>query len=185
MVLKINFMYQTDKMKWSFLAGIFDGEGTLSCWRTKPRAHDYKESGKTYDSFNMRVTIPNTSLKLMKWLITNFGGVYAVKREANEKHKASYEWRPKGEGNTKQFLLGVLPYLVIKDEQAKLGLRYTDLPHKSPKEREEIYIKLSILNQKGPTTLTTNTPNNSYELKIESDLISDNESELVVTQDFQ
>ena len=178
-------MYQSDKTKWSFLAGIFDGEGSFSCWRTKARAHDYKESGRVYDSFNVRLTIPNTSTQLMKWLVANFGGNYGLKREATEKHKASYEWRPKGLGNTKKALLGMLPYLVIKPEQARLGLEWAELPYDSGERREQIFQRLKVLNQKGPISVTTNTLDDSAhsaELKIESDLIGDNERAPDVSQ---
>lgn len=173
-------MYQSDKTKWSFLAGIFDGEGTVACWRTKSRAADFKDTGKTYDSFNLRLTIPNTSTVLMKWLVANFGGKFDLKREATEKHKAGYEWRPKGANNTKDQLLGILPYVVVKREQVILGLEYVDLPWGSYDRREQIYQRLKILNQKGPVSVTTNTLNDvtptGEALKIESELDSDIES---------
>jgi hypothetical protein len=114
----------------------------------------------------------------MKWLISNFGGVYHCKVEATDKHKAAYEWRPKGENNTKRTLLAVLPYLVIKREQAILALKYIDLPRNCPKEREPLYQRMRELNHKGPSTVTTNTSSASdpSEVKIESDLIGDYES---------
>lgn len=175
-------MYQSDKIKWSFLAGIFDGEGSFTCWRTKSRAHDYKESGKVYDSFNVRLTIPNTSIKLMKWLVANFGGDYMLKREATEKHKASYEWRPKGLNNTKKTLLGILPYLVIKNEQAKLGLEWIDLPYDSGERREQLFQEFKKLNQKGPIPVTTNTLDASEkDVMRESDLTGDSKSAHMVT----
>jgi hypothetical protein len=182
--LNKGFMYQSDKTKWSFLAGIFDGEGSFTCWRTKTRAHDYEESGKVYDSFNVRLTIPNTSIQLMKWLVSNFGGTYSLKREATEKHKAAYEWRPKGLNNTKKMLLGILPYLVIKSEVAKLGLEWIDLPYNSGEKREQIFQRLKVLNQKGPLSVETNTLEDSItsESMIESDLIGDSKSGPVVTQ---
>lgn len=179
-------MYQSDKTKWSFLAGIFDGEGSFTCWRTSARARDYKESGKVYDSFNVRIAIPNTSVPLMKWLVSYFGGSYYLKREANQKHKASYEWRPTGANNTKAMLLGMLPYLVIKREQAVLGLEWVDLAYNSKDRREEIFQKLKMLNQKGPLSVETNTLDaDTTSVKIESDLAGDCESGLVVTQESQ
>lgn len=150
-------MFQIDKTKCSYLGGLVDGEGNICIWRTESRAHDFKESGKTYGSFNLRLHIANTSLVLMKWLISNFGGVYHCKKEATERHATVYEWRPKGEGNTKRTLLAILPYLVIKREQAILALKYIDLPQQAPQEREIIYQRMRQLNQKGPKTVTTNT----------------------------
>lgn len=198
-------MFQQDKTKCSYLGGLVDGEGNICVWRTEARAKDYKTSGKTYGSFNLRLHIANTSLTLMKWLVSNFGGVYHTKREATDKHATAYEWRPKGEGNTKRTLLAILPYLVIKREQAILALKYIELPQQAPEAREAIYQRMRQLNQKGPKTVETNTssipagprqfwdtirdgsllaPSIAYHagLKIESELTGDRESEPVVIQ---
>lgn len=180
-------MKENSKTKCSYLGGLIDGEGNICIWRTEARAHDYKDSGKTYSSFNLRLHIANTNLKLMKWLVSHFGGIYHTKKEATDKHATAYEWRPKGEGNTKRTLLAVLPYLVIKREQAILALKYIDLPQQAPREREAIYQRMRELNQKGPKTVETNTLSeiaSEYEgvLMIESGLTSDCESGPVVTQ---
>jgi hypothetical protein len=178
-------MFQIDKTKCSYLGGLIDGEGNICIWRTEARSHDFEVSGKTYGSFNLRLHIANTSVTLMKWLISNFGGVYHCKREATDKHKAAYEWRPKGENNTKRTLLAVLPYLVIKREQAILALKYIELPRNCPKEREPLYQRMRELNQKGPSTVTTNTQeafDSPSDVKIESELIGDDESAPDVNQ---
>lgn len=175
-------MYNEDKTKWSYLAGMVDGEGCIAIWRTNARAHDFVTSRKTYNSFNLRIQIYNTSLELMKWLVANFGGTYHIRTHEKNEHKNSYNWRPKGENNTKKMLLGILPYLVIKREQAQLALKYIELPRNCPEQREPIYQRIRQLNQKGKT-VTTNTLNSSQtELKIESDLTRNGESAPVVTQ---
>ncbi len=163
-------MFNEDKTKWSYLAAMIDGEGNICIWRTQARAHDYETSGKTYGSFNMRLHIANTSTILMKWLISNFGGVYHLKKEATDKHKAGYEWRPKGENNTKKMLLGILPYLVIKKEQAVVALKYIELPRNCPEQREPLYQRMRVLNQKGKTVTTNTLEDSPQESKIESEL---------------
>jgi hypothetical protein len=173
-------MYQEDKTKWSYLAGMIDGEGCISIWRTKARAHDYESSGKTYGSFNLRIQVYNTSLELMKWLVANFGGVYHTRLHVKDEHKNSYSWRPKGENNTKKMLLGILPYLVIKTEQAKLALEYIALPRNCPDKREPLYQRIKLLNQKGKS-VTTNTQDCSQNEQMrESELAGDSKSEPVV-----
>jgi hypothetical protein len=171
------------KEKWSYLAGLIDGEGCIS---VSKRINNYNNRGRSdYVQYNFRISVTNTSLKLMKWLISNFGGVYYTKREATIKHSTSYEWRPKGRGNNEQTLLGIIPYLVIKSEHAKTGLLYVRLPEQDPKSRDVLFQKLRLLNQKGPLP-ETNTSDDSVqpaELKIESDLTGDRESAPVVTQD--
>lgn len=190
-------MYNEDKTKWSYLAGMVDGEGCIGMWRTQARHKEYATNGKTYSSFNLRIQIYNTSLELMKWLVANFGGTYQIRKNAKQEHKDSYNWRPKGENNTKKMLLGMLPYLVIKREQAQLALKYIELPRNCPREREILYQRIRLLNQKGKT-VTTNTLDGSSPLdnwisypehrtvtlpKIESDLTSDRESAPLVTVD--
>ena len=197
-------MYNEDKTKWSYLAGMVDGEGCISIWRTRARNTNYATNKITYGSFNCRIQIYNTSEALMKWLIANFGGSYNTRTNVGEKHKISYNWRPKGANNTKKMLLGILPYLVIKREQATLALEYVEMPKGNPERRVQIYQRMRLLNQKGKT-VTTNTLDNSPEpntffagpdgilpaphysmlrpgdLKIESDLASDCESAPLVT----
>ena len=169
-------MYQEDKTKWSYLAAMVDGEGCIGMWRQHSRAHDYATTGKTYSSFNLRIQIYNTSEVLMKWLVANFGGVYQSRKLVGEKHKDSYNWRPKGANNTKKMLLGMLPYLVIKAEHAKLALEYLALPHCRGPQREAIYQRIRQLNQKGKPSTTNTLDGSQCELKIESELHSDMQS---------
>ena len=103
----------------------------------------------------------------MKWLIQHFGGGFLCKREATEKHKASYEWRPKGQANMKRLLLAIAPYLVIKKEQASLLLEFIGL-ETNPSRRNEIVDLLQALNRKG--TVETDTLNGSLEPKIQPEL---------------
>jgi hypothetical protein len=177
-------MYQEDKTKWSYLAAMVDGEGCIAIWRTKARAHDFATSGKTYGSFNLRIQIYNTSEVLMKWLVANFGGVYHSRIFESDKVKNSYNWRPKGEANTKKMLLGMLPYLVIKREQATLALEYIALPRNCPDKREPLYQRIRQLNQKGKSVTTNTLECSENGHKIESELTSDRESASVVTRKF-
>ena len=157
---------------WPYLAGLIDGEGCFSAWR-------YWNAGRTdckpYWQYSCRANITNTNLQLMKWLVQHFGGDYRLAREATEKHKARLEWRPKGKANLKKMLLSVLPYLVIKREQATLLLEWVDLEYGCQERRLEIITKLNILNQKG--TVETDTLNGSLEPKIQSELTGDSKSE--------
>lgn len=175
-------MYNEDKTKWSYLAALVDGEGCIAIWRTQARHKDYAANGKTYGSFNLRIQVYNTSEVLMKWLIANFGGSYNTRTNVGVAHKISFNWRPKGENNTKKMLLGILPYLVIKREQATLALEYIALPTHCPERREPIYQRIRLLNQKG-RPVTTNTQDCPVSgQKIESELTGDSKSAPVVTQ---
>lgn len=168
------------KEKWSYLAGLVDGEGCISISK---QVNNYNNRGRAdYVQYGFRISIANTSLRLMKWLMHTFGGVYYLKREATVKHSAAYEWRPKGRGNNEELLLGILPYLVIKREQAKVGLVYVRLPEQCPEKRDACYQQLRLLNQKGPLPETNTSDGSESEPKIESALGGDIECASAVMQ---
>lgn len=166
-----------DKNKWSYLAGIFDGEGnfTLSAY--------YRKDTPDRLRYSFQIGAKNTDLRLMKWLVSNFGGVYYSYQ--NKKHldwKLSHIWRPKGRRNTENLILGILPYLVVKVEQAKLALEWIRLDgENNPTKRLEMVERMHKLNQRG-TSVETNTLDSEESEMIEPDLISDDECAPVVTQ---
>jgi hypothetical protein len=183
-------MKPTQNVDWSYLAALVDGEGTLSLYHHG----GISSSGSNYDSTACRMSIYNTFEPIMKWLVQTFGGVYYAKSRRNPKHKIEYDWRPKGRKNQENFLLGILPYLKIKREQALILLEYIRLPHNNgfdatlAAKRKELLVRIQKLNQRGES-VTTNTLNkillidNGGTLKIESELMGDHESDPVVTQD--
>ena len=183
-------MYQEDKTKWSYMAALIDGEGCISIYRRLSdgekytRVHKVKANTNPYNQFSMRVQITNTDLRLMKWLIANFGGVYYQKTQGTGKHKPAYEWRPKGRANVEKLLLGILPYMIIKPEQAKIGLEYirmTITNERDPEKRNKLYERMRDLNRKGESveTNTLDCPVNGQ--VIESDLMGDHERAPMVT----
>lgn len=147
---------------WPYLAGLIDGEGTIQVNRTST------------GSYEMRVKIGNTDLRLMKWLISHFGGVYYTETNRNPlKHKTLYQWRISGKKNAENLLLGILPYLVLKPEQAKIGIEY--LRASDTLTREQCWKALQSLNKRGKS-VETNTLDSLIEEKIESDLTCERES---------
>jgi hypothetical protein len=155
-------MKNSKEILWSYLAGLFDGEGTV-CISTS-----HNRNNTTI--FQMNVKVANTKLELMQWLIKNFGGSYSVsdaKRNAKG-HCTQYAWMPKGKNNRIDVLERMLPYLVIKKQQALIGLEFervyegrngcqpglkltTDNPIyiEAHKKRQELRDKLVKLNHKG------------------------------------
>jgi hypothetical protein len=164
-------MKTTEKVDWSYLAGIVDGEGSIVIYPHKDRK-----------VFTAEIVIPNTSLVLMKWLVSNFGGKFNVFQPKNlhgYNRKLLYRWRASGKKNRENILLGIIPYLVIKKEQAKVLLEFLRLGYGETEKRIEFAKKCSLLNH-GDESVTTNMFNvDSTEvdsIKIESELIGDNES---------
>jgi hypothetical protein len=161
--------------KWPYVAGILDGEGTICLYHIKNR-QGYQHSG-------LQVIIYGTSLNLMKYLIANFGGKYYMRSKTSLSKKVQYAWHPSGRKNREKFLLGTLPYLVIKKEQAKLALEFLRIGDqvKDPDYRAKLIARCQSLNKEEPAT--TNTLDDSFESMIESDLTGDSKSDPVVTQE--
>jgi len=170
------------KPNWSYLAGLMDGEGHISL--LKNRKH-LKSDGF---ALTLNIGITNTNLPLMKWLVSNFGGVYYTRYSSdnsNPRWSDRYDWFPKGRKNKEELLLGVLPYLIIKREQAEIALEFLRLDYsKNPEQRQVFVQRLNDLNRRGKSP-TTNTSNISSDaVKIESELTGDRESAPDVNQGF-
>ena len=166
-----------ERNAWPYVAGIFDGEGSISIHKpTDPTA-----------SYKCQIVIYNTSIELMKWLLGNFGGTF-YSRENNPSgwtktySRPIHRWQISGRKNKENFLLGILPYLVIKKEQTKIGLEFLRLGGtQQPEIRKQLELKMKSLNQR-VLSVETNTSDDSQESKRESELTSDSESALDVNQ---
>ena len=157
--------------KWPYMAAIIDGEGSIVIY----------PNSSSKGTYNSEVVVPNTSLKLMEWLVGNFGGRYSVlypKDSHGYNRKPLYRWRISGKKNRENLILGVLPYLVIKLEQAKVMLEFERLGYGEQQKRSELSKKCCVLNR-GEESLTTNTSNPlpNEAVKIESELMGDHESD--------
>ena len=185
----------SDKAKFSYLAGIIDGEGCLTIGAGKK---------ETVTNYNSIVMVTNTNEKLIKWLQHNFGGNY-YKSPASGNCKPAYRWRFLKHKDTEHLLLSILPYLIIKRQQAITLLEFVRLPRmESVQKREDLYQWMRFLNRRGLDSVTTNmqdicencsdTPhhhqndgrclngNTSWRMKIESELIGNYESGPAVMQ---
>ena len=155
--------------KWPYVAGILDGEGSI---------HAHRSSGH----LAIKITIVGTDIRLMKWLLGNFGGKFYSRTKKTSGGRTAYYWMPSGKKNRTNFLLGILPYLLLKREQAILALQFLQLEGICPDKRTVLLDKISDLNHKD-VSVETNTLDSSLDEKIESALIGDNECALVVTQE--
>lgn len=159
-----------------YLAGIVDGEGCISIHCQKQ--HRSNRNGRCYPHYALGISVFQQDVRLMKWLVAHFGGQYYKHSHVGE-HSQGYSWHAPTGKDREQFILSLIPYLLLKQEQAKLALEYTRLNgEKSPEKRRLLAEKCSALNQNAPTT---NTPDTSNEVKIESELHGDMQSELLVT----
>lgn len=166
----------SDKTKWSALAMLYDGEG---CFHI---AKQFQPDSNCY-GYRLDMPICMTSLKIMKWLVSNFGGKFTAKGRDNRYQNAKqlYVWYPGGDKRRKEgFLLGILPYAIEKDEQIRVALEFLRLPWGTGDAKNALYLKLREL--KKQESVETNTSDSEVSEKRESELLSDWKSELAVTQ---
>src|ERR1019366_2308022 len=162
----------SDKAKYSYLAGILDGEGCITIGAGQKA---------TCINYNSIVVVQNTSRKLIDWLQKNFGGSVYLSKKATEKTKEAYMWRVLKKKDIEILLLATLPYLVVKREQAKILLNFVRLaPEANSELRRTYWQQLRVLNSRG-ASLTTNTQETPQGVMIESELHGDMQSDLMVT----
>jgi hypothetical protein len=131
---------ETDK---AWLAGIMDGEGCISLLRR----HTY---------YVPSVKIANTNEKLIhrcKEILDMCGVVYSVTYfDRNERVNAKPSWTIVMESRPRVVAVLQLlePYLISKNEQAKLVLDWCSKGKRQPTETKELFIdNIRKLNQRG------------------------------------
>lgn len=105
-------------IEWSYLAGIFDGEGCVNAVECKPNRKNKSPR------FRIRVQITNSSEHLINWMVERFGGTIHLVGRAGKglatRNCWVLIWSPnKGEA----LLRGMYPYLTTKKAQAELAFR--------------------------------------------------------------
>lgn len=125
-----------------------DGEGCFTICRSFNNDREGNTLFTQY-RYQARICITNTSEKLLKWVTKHFGGSYRFKPNAGNLENSSPigEWNFTG-GNKAmgKFLLTLIPYLVIKQDQAEILLEFTRLHlQKASNRREKLYQKVKSL----------------------------------------
>ena len=166
-----------DKTKLAMAAMAVDCEGCICI----SRVHAETKAGTPYYNYNLKISVINTSQRLMRWMVRYFGGDFYETALGKLGKKQCFKWSCLG-GHKKveAFLLGILPYLLIKREQALTALDYVRMTGvEDPERRFQLWEKMKILHQydedvESPTTNTSNIDSNV--VKIESELIGNYES---------
>jgi hypothetical protein len=128
----------------AYIAGLIDGEGSVMLIK--------RGSG---GGCQLRVVVSNTHEGVLRWLsaVTGIGKTYRL-IAATERHKAGFSWRAHGDG-AQTLLQQIRPYLIIKAEQADLGIEaHERLKVASFKVdlswQEEWKIRMKKMNARGP-----------------------------------
>jgi hypothetical protein len=144
---------------WARMAAYIDGEGSILINTRKSTAHATDASG-----FYLRVTVTNTDVRLMAWLMETFGGSFhdnnPEKYYEGKNWKKAYWWGASSQKGA-WILFNCLPYFIIKRDQAELGIqlqeslneigrmRHKCLPTEVVEYRRQIKKKLLVFKAKG------------------------------------
>jgi len=124
-------MFKNRNTLYAYVAGIIDGEGSISLTRN----HNCKEF--RYPSIH----VPSTSYELMDLLKKEFGGWICTKKLYKENHKQSWSWSL-SYNNAIQFLEKIHKYLVIKEKRRRANLiiqRYKEVTPRNGQYTPELY----------------------------------------------
>ena len=111
--------FPREKWKLAYLAGIIDGEGSIS----------FVKSTGSWKGTAVRVSVKNTDLKLIRWLKDNFGGYIQEDRYGLKEHpnwKIRYKWGTDATLEVLELLKRVFPYLVIKKDLALKAIAFCE-----------------------------------------------------------
>jgi len=111
------------KSKWSYIAGFFDGEGSIITF-SKPR---------------VTAEITNTDYSILHWMQkqTNLGKIYKAHEQEQHAilggHEPAWRYNIYRQTEVIKFLTTIYPYLKIKKSLAKLAIQFltmrtTDIP---------------------------------------------------------
>ena len=142
----------------SYMAGVVDSDGCISIGKMK--GHYNKAQRRVTPRYVLALIVTNTSPDLMNWLVEKFGGRMKARKRVKPNHKTTWNWVI-DHGKALHALRLIKPYLIIKKEQAKIGIDFiekwispnggqgsTVLPEEVSR-RESLYQRMKILNQVG------------------------------------
>ncbi len=107
---KTSFINSHNKDRFKYAAGYMDGDGGFYFG----------------DSSHTRIYLTSIDFIIIKWFLANFGGKFYKYNSSNENHSDYFRWVLSGRKNKKLFLLGTIPYMILKREQAKNLLQIID-----------------------------------------------------------
>lgn len=138
-----------DKVEKSYLAGIIDGEGTVTLTK-----HHKNETPSP------SVSVANNNLKLLRWIKVRTGGTIVSKKKRKEHHRDSYAWTIK-QNKAIRLLEEIKDFLIIKWPQADLIIKkYKSVTHRAGKyspqllrKKMRLVAKIRKLNQRNQRLL--------------------------------
>lgn len=104
-----------------YLAGFFDGEGTIGIYRNKGSRNQKYKSGFKSPSWMRHISVTNTYTPILFVFKEKFGG-WIHELNTNKRNKRCFAWTISSKGDIARFLGAVMPWLNEKHGQAKIML---------------------------------------------------------------
>ena len=98
----------------AYAAGIIDGEGCI-------RFYSFRQHRRLGLSWNLSLSVTNTDPRLMSWLMETLGTGKVVNKRMLGRKRPCYQWQVSAR-QAEAVLRAIRPYLVIKADQADIGL---------------------------------------------------------------
>ena len=95
----------------AYFAGIIDGEGSIGAW-----------TANASGLYGAKIVMVNTDERLMKWVVSRFGGRYYVFQPGSYGSKPCYRWQETRMRNVLAVCQAIYPYLVIKKVQCRRAI---------------------------------------------------------------
>ena len=112
-----------DKEVLAYVAGLFDGEGSITIGKSNPATYNTLRSPSHW----LQVGITNTNKNLIDWLCNTFGGHISNNSHcpSRKKQRPCWAWR-KNSNEAAFFLKSIFPFSKIKQEQMKLAIEFQE-----------------------------------------------------------
>jgi len=116
-------LIEMNKSEVAYIAGLFDGEGSICIVMSKPSAKRQTSS----PSHSLQVGITNTNRDLIDWLHNNLGGYISDNSHSPSRKRESHCWAWRVMSNqSKDFLKLIYPFLKVKRRQAELAIQFQE-----------------------------------------------------------
>mgnify|MGYP003604071727 CR=1 FL=1 len=142
-----------------YIAGIIDGEGTIRIHKSKPYQ---KNKHKNY-SYSAGIGVGMVEKIIPQLLKESFGG--SLREECVPERRSIWRWQVSGRMSVYKILEELVPYLIVKREQALAVMEFCQewhtpfsrqqgLSNRELQRREDAYLKLRKLNAVGAAATT-------------------------------
>lgn len=139
-----------DREKIIYLAGIIDGEGTVSL-----EIQNANKTCRKTDYYAVRLLVTNTNKRLIDWCHENFGGTIRA-RTKHPKRKQCYNWSIHSFGAI-AILEECEPFMINKRRHAQILIEFMHTKDGSSwivtkevqAKRRELYQEIKSLNKQG------------------------------------